>query len=98
MGRNSVYPLNGDAKLRFRLVRVRLSGDYDAGGAYWGQGRPLYWACSLESVPTEWRHARERSSYATERVEPVSFFLRAESRADAKAHVLAACGGASFLR
>lgn len=30
---------------KVRLQRVRLNQDgYDAGGAYWGVGKPLYWA------------------------------------------------------
>ena len=33
--------------LKFTLKRIRLdSGGYDAGGAYWGVGEKLYWACS----------------------------------------------------
>lgn len=99
MGRTSVYPVNRDAALRFRLVRVRLdSGGYDSGGAYWGFANPLYWAFSLESVPTEWRYAREARTYATGRTEPVTLFRRGTSRADVKAQIVAECPGASFLR
>lgn len=27
----------------FTLIRVRMNGAYDAGGAYWGLGDPLYY-------------------------------------------------------
>ena len=31
---------------KWTLQRVRLdAGGYDSGGAYWGCGEPLYWAC-----------------------------------------------------
>jgi hypothetical protein len=31
---------------RVLLRRIRLdAGGYDPGGAYWGIGQPLYWAC-----------------------------------------------------
>lgn len=46
MGRaDNVAPGEDGADLgRFYLQRVRLdSGGYDAGGAYWGIGAPLYW-------------------------------------------------------
>lgn len=38
---------DAETRSRFSLRRVRLdSGGYDAGGAYWGIGAPLYWAGS----------------------------------------------------
>lgn len=49
MGRRSFD--NGGAVIEptdppFTLRRIRLdSGGYDAGGAYWGHGAPLYWYC-----------------------------------------------------
>lgn len=43
-GRRFELTVNADAE-PFRLVRVRMSacGAYDAGGAYWGCGDPLYY-------------------------------------------------------
>lgn len=47
MGRHSVSDLDTSGKLY--LSRVHLnSGGYDAGGAYWGHGQPL-WAVSDET-------------------------------------------------
>lgn len=37
------YAFGGKIKLYLRRVRID-SGGYDSGGAYWGIGRPLYWA------------------------------------------------------
>ncbi|MDP2374394.1 hypothetical protein [Reyranella sp.] len=46
MGRptNCAFTVNEDAP-PFRLARVRMvdGGAYDAGGAYWGLGDPLYY-------------------------------------------------------
>jgi hypothetical protein len=67
----------------FYLQRVPLnSGGYDSGGAYWGIGRPLYWA--LEAKP-------EDNS-------PTEFFFRANDREDAKAYVIKQCEKARFYR
>jgi hypothetical protein len=34
---------------KWTLQRVRIdAGGYDSGGAYWGTGTPLYWACSAD--------------------------------------------------
>jgi len=56
------------------LQRVRfVDGDYDAGGAYWGGGQPLYCAFSPET---------------TENDELVMVFVRADNREAAKAAVL----------
>jgi len=51
-------PKTGPADLpyKFRLARVPIdAGGYDQGGAYWGLGAPLYWACdeSTHSAPVE---------------------------------------------
>ena len=44
MGRPGSHPGNEPEAL-VSLQRVRLdSGGYDSAGAYWGHGRPLYWA------------------------------------------------------
>jgi hypothetical protein len=43
MGRRS-FAVSG----KVHLVRVRLNGDYDSGGAYWGQGAPLWCAWNDE--------------------------------------------------
>ena len=46
MGRCNVIPSDAATVRKLHLVRLRMSADgcYDSGGAYWGQGAPLYWA------------------------------------------------------
>lgn len=47
LGRPDRFGHGAVEPLRFSLQRVRLTnGGYDAGGAYWGLGPPLYWASS----------------------------------------------------
>lgn len=47
---------------RFTLQRVRInSGGYDAGGAYWGRGAPLYWACSDDGTAERFFRADDRA-------------------------------------
>jgi len=46
MGRQDNPSLWPNATRKFTLQRVPLNqGGYDRGGAYWGHGWPLYWAC-----------------------------------------------------
>lgn len=46
MGRADRPSLCPQVSRKFTLRRVRInSGGYDEGGAYWGLGAPLYWAC-----------------------------------------------------
>lgn len=48
------YALDFAAPRRFHLSRVPLNGGgYDAGGAYWGIGAPLFWAFSDSGVTVE---------------------------------------------
>lgn len=48
------FALDFGAPRRFYLRRVPLDGGgYDAGGAYWGIGAPLFWACSDSGVTVE---------------------------------------------
>jgi hypothetical protein len=50
MGRASRTPWDGDEGVKLRLAQVPLnSGGYDAGGAYWGHGTPLY--CAWDAAP-----------------------------------------------
>ena len=55
MGRPAI-PGPADLPYKFRLVRLAIdAGGYDQGGAYWGLGAPLYWACdeATHSAPVE---------------------------------------------
>lgn len=50
LGRSGKLPADTKAPIKLHLVRVRLdSGGYDRGGAYWGLGRPLYWATDTDA-------------------------------------------------
>lgn len=52
---------------KFYLRRLRLNnGGYDSGGAYWGLGPPLYWACSEDSTIDRYFRARDRNAAKTE--------------------------------
>ncbi len=47
MGRRSEAVHNLDCAQRIQLFRIRLNGGgYDAGGAYWGSGQPLW--CAMD--------------------------------------------------
>ena len=54
MGRCNFLPSDNATVRKLHLVRLRMSADgcYDSGGAYWGQGAPLYWAY-VDSTPVE---------------------------------------------
>lgn len=61
MGRRSDGSLDPEAG-RFRLVRIRLNlGGYDAGGAYWGLGVPL-WRAEDGDGRGLWFRARDRAA------------------------------------
>lgn len=81
MGRPAFYPADKTIALKFHLQRVRLNdGGYDTGGAYWGHGQRLYWACSVEEVETRMWIGRPE-------VSTVEKYLRASDREEAKALV-----------
>ena len=61
-----------------------VDGDYDAGGAYWGGGEPLYW----------WSIAIT----AGDSTDECSGFIRARNRAAAKAKITALQPHARFYR
>jgi hypothetical protein len=52
MGRKNTFPSNRAIAIKLRLIRLRwVDGDYDEGGAYWGNpGRSfIYWAFGGET-------------------------------------------------
>lgn len=52
---------------RFYLRRVPInSGGYDAGGAYWGLGAPLYWATCTTGAAEFFFRARTRDAAKAE--------------------------------
>ena len=48
-------------KVALRRIRIN-NGGYDAGGAYWGRGTPLYWAGSDTGVVDLWFRASGREA------------------------------------
>lgn len=98
MGRVSLLPI-GHGPIPFHLVKLRLdSGGYDAGGAYWGHGEPLYRAVSKDELPTAYRFAGNGDPTSTGQVEHVEHFTRAASRAEAKDLIRRSIPNATFLR
>ncbi len=79
MGRPSMHVCPDDAlHLKFSLERVPLiDGAYDEGGAYWGAPDNLYHA----------QCAAHDAKFGSEGDIEIDFFLRADSRAKAKADV-----------
>lgn len=62
MGRPSHGPSQQDEQ-KFTLQRVPLdSGGYDRGGAYWGLGNPLYWACNEDGDIERFFRAPDRDA------------------------------------
>lgn len=47
MGRHGAHDLSTAARIHLRRARLD-SGGYDAGGAYWGHGQPLYAAVDAD--------------------------------------------------
>ncbi len=62
---------------KVQLRRIRLdSGGYDPGGAYWGHGKPLYWACDGDGNKRFFRAASREAAKAELRniFGPLSFY------------------------
>lgn len=73
MGRRSdTAPLTG----RVHLARVRLNGDYDNGGAYWGMGAPLFVAWDDEGAEVYVRAADRNAAKAKIALAPGARFYR----------------------
>ncbi len=73
----------GPEAVKVTLQRVRINqGGYDSGGAYWGLGAPLYWAC------VKYPNDPARQS--------VDMWFRAPDRSGAKDHVRAQFPQARF--
>lgn len=92
MGRPAFRPADKSMPLKFHLQRVRIdNGGYDSGGAYWGHGEQLYWACSVEEVETSmWVPGRQE-------VSTVELYARACDREDAKTAVRTQYPNATFF-
>lgn len=73
MGRQDSIPVdyNGE-KLRVRRVPLD-SGGYDAGGAYWGIGSPLY--CAFGETATEQLYAFVRAASRKEAIAKIQTLI-----------------------
>lgn len=68
-GRRDRPSLHPDASRKFHLRRIRLdAGGYDSGGAYWGIGTPLYWACCASGSIEFFFRAKDRIAAKAETV------------------------------
>lgn len=69
MGRVSrtLTPEDTSEPRKFSLRVVLLDrGGYDSGGAYWGLGEPVYWACSEDYEAEFFFRARDREAAKAE--------------------------------
>lgn len=60
-GRASEDPATWRGKITLRRVRLNAGG-YDSGGAYWGGGKPLYWATDESSSTGCYFRAADREA------------------------------------
>ena len=96
MGRRTARAFDAELPFKFHLVRVRInSGGYDSGGAYWGRGEPLYWACTDEEFETT---ASLVYGFAAPEIMAVDLYVRANDREDAKVAVRTQYPNAIFFR
>ena len=84
--REAIEQAHGGKPPKLTLQRVPMSGDYDTGGAYWGNGRDIAYV---------WRASDDISNATCDTIE---VFVRAWTRAEAKAAVARLVPGATFYR
>ena len=68
-------PPAGKVKVALRRIRINAQG-YDAGGAYWGVGAPLYWAGTESGDWEAYFRARDREAakrYVAEQLTGATF-------------------------
>lgn len=94
MGRRSIHAVTQAVPAKFHLARMSLdSGGYDAGGAYWGHGTPLWRVVSVDEYPVAYDpFSREPA------IGRVTQYYRAASREEAKSYVLREYPNAKFFR
>lgn len=87
MGRMSAHAADKSATIKFHLQKTHLdSGGYDEGGAYWGHPSNLYIVRSKGEFLSEQNY-----------LEATVFYLRANSRKEARAKALAQYPYARFF-
>jgi hypothetical protein len=86
MGRADFLPDDPNQPIRLSVVRLRfVDGDYDQGGAYWGNSGGTYIYRAVGDSPGS--------------VDPVvELYVRARSRLEARALIAASIPGAKFYR
>lgn len=77
MGRHT-GPMPSAQAVKWTLQRVRVDAEgYDPGGAYWGLGQPLYWACNEDGESTYFRaSSREAAKAHVRTLDPDAKFYR----------------------
>lgn len=86
MGRRDYHPIDRNAAIRTHLTRVPIVQGYDPGGAYWGNGQPLYCADGITYNPE------------TGDDDSIEVYLRAPNRDAAKAELLRRYPNLKFYR
>jgi hypothetical protein len=91
MGRRNLLPDNTAQKIKLHLRRLKLidGACYDGGGAYWGQGKPLFMAFTGHKVSDSKQNWELIPG-------DVQIFFRADSRAQAKQIVRQTLPAATF--
>ncbi len=85
MGRSNYIPLDNASVKKLHLIKLQwIDGDYDNGGAYWGNsgGTNIYWA---------YENSKESDNDSIAEI-----FIRAKSRKDAREQVIATFPNAKF--
>lgn len=86
MGRTETRPTDRKAAIKTHLTRVDLYQGYDKGGAYWGNGQPLWCADGITYNPE------------TGDDDSIEVYLRAPNREAAKRQLLAEWPNLKFYR
>lgn len=82
MGRRNTLPDNRTGAFKLRLVRLRWVGDYDEGGAYWGNTRGTWIYRATNTADASGGYNTQGAPGCL-----IEIFVRATSRAEAKAKV-----------
>jgi hypothetical protein len=66
LGRPTITDEPKDYAGKLSVQRVRLNGDYDKNGTYFGHGQPLYWCANEEGTVDFMLRARDRDDAAAQ--------------------------------
>lgn len=95
MGRENLVQGTYRTGIRMHMIKLRfVDYDYDAGGAYWGCGNPIYWAVS-DKTDGNFPIKKWDGSFVPGRIQ---VFVRAKNREDAARQVMDCLPGCRVLR